>query len=144
MSDETEAGTQTLDSSSKTIESGFRQESEKDSQGIETSADELTLRLVDERIKQATDPILRRVKELCALLASGTEMESTGISEASGSRRNKESVSPSRNRHDGNIKLSKDELQVMLLLYRLTLHNFARFELPSGGVQSATLVDLYK
>ena len=67
---------------------------------IETSADELTLRSVDERIKQATNPILRRVEELCALLASPTEMESAGNSEASGSRRNHESISPSRNRYD--------------------------------------------
>ena len=35
----------------------------------ETSTDELTLRSVDERIKQATDLILRRVEEICALLA---------------------------------------------------------------------------
>ena len=42
----------------------------------ETPADELTMRSVDERIKQGTDPILRRVEELCALLASRTEMES--------------------------------------------------------------------
>ena len=66
----------------------------------ETSADELTLRSVDERIKQATDPILRRVEELCALLVGGTEMESAGNSEASGSRCNHEFISPSRNRHD--------------------------------------------
>ena len=67
MSDETEAGTQRLDSSSDTIVSRLRQELEKDSQGIESSANELTLRLVEERIKQATDPILRRVEELCAV-----------------------------------------------------------------------------
>ena len=47
-----------------------------------TSADELTLRSVDERIKQAIDPILRRVEELCALLAGWTETESAGNSEA--------------------------------------------------------------
>ena len=35
----------------------------------ELSTDELTLRLVDERIQKATDLILRRVEELCTLLA---------------------------------------------------------------------------
>ena len=65
-----------LDSSSETIELRFRQEPKMDTPGTETSADELTLRSVDERIKQATDPILKRVEELCALLAGRTEMES--------------------------------------------------------------------
>ena len=36
----------------------------------ETPADELTLISVDERIKQATDPTLRREEKLCVLLAS--------------------------------------------------------------------------
>ena len=53
----------------------------------ETPDVELTLRSADERIKQVSEPILRRVQELCALLASRTEMESAGNSEASGSRR---------------------------------------------------------
>ena len=61
---------------------------------------ELTLRSVDERIKQATDPILKRVEELCALPASRAKMESAGNSEASGSRRDRELSSPSRNRYD--------------------------------------------
>ena len=61
---------------------------------------ELTLRSVGERIKQATDPILKRVEELCALLASRCEMESAGNSEASGSRRDREFSSPSRNRYN--------------------------------------------
>ena len=65
-----------------------------------TSAGELTLRSVDERIKQANKPPLRREEELCVLLASGTEIESAGNNEASGSRRNHESISPSRNRYD--------------------------------------------
>ena len=64
MREETETGTQTFDSSSESIEPGLRQESEMDPAVDETSADELTLRSVDERIKQATDPILRRVEEL--------------------------------------------------------------------------------
>ena len=67
---------------------------------IETPADEPTLRSVGVRIKQATDPILKRVEDLCALLAGRTEIESTENSEASGSRCNLESISPSRNRCD--------------------------------------------
>ena len=66
----------------------------------ETPDIELTLRLVDEKIKQATDPILKRVGELCARLASRTEMESAGNSEASGSRRDRELSSPSHKRYD--------------------------------------------
>ena len=66
----------------------------------ETRTDELILRSVYERMKQATDPILRRVEKLCALLASRTEMKSAGNSEASGSRLNHEHSSPLRNRYD--------------------------------------------
>ena len=66
----------------------------------ETPADELMLRLVGERIKQATAQILRRVEELCAMIASRTEMESAGNSETSGSRCNHESISPSRHWYD--------------------------------------------
>ena len=102
MSEETEIGSQTLDSSSGTIELGLRQELEMDIPVAQASADELTLRMVDERIKQATDPILRGVEELCALLAGRTEMESAGNSKASSSRRNNECVSPSHSRHDKN------------------------------------------
>ena len=60
----------------------------------------LLLQLVDERMKQASDPVFRRVGELCALLASRTEMEIAGNSETSGLRRNHESFRPSRNRYD--------------------------------------------
>ena len=63
-----------------------------------THTDEFTLRSIDERIIQATDPILRRLVELCALLASRTEMESASNSEAPGSRRKHEPSSPLRNR----------------------------------------------
>ena len=103
MSEETETDTQTFDSSSASIELRLRQETETEPGVDETPADELTLRSVDERIKQGTDPILRRVEELCALLASRTEMESAGNSEASGSRRNRESSSPTRNRYDASV-----------------------------------------
>ena len=100
MSEETEIGTQTSDSSSETIKLRFRQESETDTPGTETSIYELTLGSVDEWIKQATDLILRRVDELCVLLADRTEMESAENSEVSGLRRNCESINPSRNRHN--------------------------------------------
>ena len=100
MSEVTETGTQTFDSSSETIELRSRQETEMEPTLGETPDVELTLRSVDERIKQTTDPILRRVEELCALLASRTEMESAGNSEASSSSRNCEFSSPSRNRYD--------------------------------------------
>ena len=66
----------------------------------EAPAGERTLGSADERIKQATDPILRRVQKLCALLSSLAETESTGNSEASSWRRNRGSSSPSRNWYD--------------------------------------------
>ena len=69
MSNENETGTETLDSSSNTIDLRLRQESKIDHQGIDTSTNELTLRSVNERSKQATGRILRRVEEICALLA---------------------------------------------------------------------------
>ena len=100
MSEETKTGTQTFESSSETIELRSIQETEIEPAFGETSVTELTLRSIDERIKQAADPILKRVEELCALLASRTEKESTGNSEASGSRRDREFSSPSRSRYD--------------------------------------------
>ena len=100
MIEKTEVGTQILEISSETIGLRFRQEPEMDIPENETSADELTLRSVDERIEQTTDPILRRVEDLCALLASRTEIEYAGNSEASGSKRNRESINPSRNWFD--------------------------------------------
>ena len=66
IGEEAEIGQQTPDSSSETTELRFRQETGMDTIVDETPADELTPRLVDERFKQATDPILRRVEELCA------------------------------------------------------------------------------
>ena len=63
MSSETQARTLTLDSSSDTSDSRLEQELDMNPQDIEPSDGELTLRSVDERIKQATDPILRRVGE---------------------------------------------------------------------------------
>ena len=47
MSNETEAGTQTLDSCSDTMDLRLRQDSKMDPHGIEASADELTLKSVD-------------------------------------------------------------------------------------------------
>ena len=83
---ETGTGTQTFDSSSETIELNSGQETEMEPAFSKTPDTELTMRSIDERIKQATDRLLGRVEELCYLLASRTEMESTGNSEASGSR----------------------------------------------------------
>ena len=62
MSEETETGTQTFDGSSETIELRLRQETEMDPALDKTPAEDLTLRSVDKRIKQATDPILTRVE----------------------------------------------------------------------------------
>ena len=56
MSSEVEASTQTLDSSSDTIDLRLRLEPEMDPQSIEIFVDELTFRLVNEGIKQTTDP----------------------------------------------------------------------------------------
>ena len=77
MGDKTETGTQTFDCCSDATKLILGREPEMDTQGTEASADELTLRSIDERMKltQAADPSLRRVEELCALLAGRTEME---------------------------------------------------------------------
>ena len=100
MSEEAEADAQTLDSFFETIELRVSEEAETEPTLDKTPTDELTLRSVYERIKQATDPILKRTQKLCAILASWTERESAGNSETSGSRRNRESSSSSRNRYD--------------------------------------------
>ena len=75
MIEETEIGSQTLDSSSEAIELAFRQEPKLETPGNETSGDELTLRSVDDRIKRATSPIIRGVDEIYFLLAGLTDME---------------------------------------------------------------------
>ena len=106
MSEETVAGTQSFDSSSETIELRSRQETEMELTLGETPHVELTLRSVDERIKEATDPILQRVEELCALLASRTEMESAGNSKAPGSGRDRDFSSPLRNWYDRDREIS--------------------------------------
>ena len=71
-------------SCSETIELRFRQEAEMEPTLNEMSTDELNLRSIDEKIKQSAAPILRRVEELCFFLASWTEMDTAGNSEASG------------------------------------------------------------
>ena len=100
MSNETEAGTQAVDSSSDTNDWRIRQEPETVLQEIDPFASELGLRSVDEEIKQAIDPILRRVEELRALLAGRTELVSAGNSEASVWRCDNASTSPPRIWHD--------------------------------------------
>ena len=94
MNEETETGTQTLGSSFETTELGLSQATEMEPTLDETSTDQLVLRSIDERFKQATDSILRRVEELCVPLASRTEMETAGSGEASNSMHNRESSSP--------------------------------------------------
>ena len=94
MNNGNEAGPQTFDSSSDTIDLGFRQKRTMDPQEIETPADGLTHRSIEERIKQAVDPILRQVEEIFDLLVSRTELESAGNSEASRSRRERRPLAP--------------------------------------------------
>ena len=115
MSEETETGTQTFGSSSETIELRSSQETEMEPAFSETPDTELTLRSVNERIKQGTDPILKRVEELCALLASRTEMETAGNSEASGSKQDRALSSPSRNRYDTWYSIFFKECQCICL-----------------------------
>ena len=103
MSSETKAGNQIHDSSSDKIDLRLRQKPEMVSQENEPSDKELTLLSVDERIKQATDPIFRRVEEICALLAGRTEFESPGDNEASCSSRDNTFASPSGNRYDSAV-----------------------------------------
>ena len=55
-----------------------------DTPANEMCADELTLRSVDERIKKATGPILRRVEELCTLLTNRAIMHSVSESQRGG------------------------------------------------------------
>ena len=88
----------------------------------ETPDTELTLRSVDERIKQATYPILKRVEELCAFLASRTEMESAGNGKASASRRDRELCSPSRNRYDS-CHTGSCQLQENNNTLKISMHN---------------------
>ena len=64
MSEESETCTQTLDSSSETIELSLSQETELKPTLDEPPTDELTLSSVDESVKQATDPVLKRVEKL--------------------------------------------------------------------------------
>ena len=84
MGNKTEAGTQTIDCSLNTIELRLKEDPEMDSQEKKFSANELTPRSVKKRIKQAIDTILKRMKQICALLVCRTELESAGNSDASG------------------------------------------------------------
>ena len=56
-------------------------------------------------INEATDPILRRVQELCALLANRTELESTGNGEMSTLGRDNTSAGLSCNSHDNLVSI---------------------------------------
>ena len=78
-----------LASLSETKELRFRQEPKMDTQVTKTCADDLTLREVDQRIKQATEPVLKHSDSEWDWIA--------GNCEAPSSRCNKESFSPPRN-----------------------------------------------
>ena len=73
MSEEREFGFQMLDSSSKTIAIRFIQQTEMDTPATETSVDILTLRSVDEPIKRATDPILRKMHRTFFCFVCGSD-----------------------------------------------------------------------
>ena len=90
------------------------------------------LRSVDEKIKQATNPIHRRVEE-CALLASRTEMESAGNNEASGLRRNHESFSPSCNRYDMVTRVRTSSHRRNRLHKTTTMDNFTNYDQEQSG-----------
>ena len=106
----------------------MRQESENEPAVDETPTDELTLRSADEKLKQATDPIPERVEELYALLASRTEMESTGNSEASGSRRNHELSRPSRNQYEMVTVVQTNSHRPTRIRRTTTLDNLISYE----------------
>ena len=89
----------TFDSSSGTIDLRLNERTEMDSQVTKTSADQLAFRSIDESVNQAADPIFRRVEDLYPLLASQTELETTGNRGASGSRHDNASARPSRHRN---------------------------------------------
>ena len=128
MSEETETGTQIIDSSSETIELRSRQEMELKPTLDETPDIELTSWSVDEKIKQANNPILRRVIELCSLLASRTEKESTGNSETSSSRRDRGSSSPSRNWYDMVTGIQRTSQRRTQLQTANTMYNFTNYD----------------
>ena len=112
MSGETESCTQTQESSAETIELKYRQDPEMDTPVMESSAVELSVRSVDERIKQATDPNLKRLWEFCALLVGCIELESDASRGASDSRRNHDSFSPSGYRSDKCFRSSCIQVQI--------------------------------
>ena len=122
MSEETVTGTQTFDSSSEAIEFRSSQETGMEPAFGKTPDTELTLRSVTEKIKQATDRILKRAE--CALLASRTEIESAGNCEASGSRRHREFSSPSRNRCDTVTGVQTNSHRRIWLQRAFTMDNF--------------------
>ena len=120
--------TQTLDSPSITIELRFRKKSGVETPVTETSADELTLRSVDEQIKQATDPIIRRKEVSCALLVGWTEMESAENSETSSSRHNLVSTSLSHNQEDMMTRVQRNPHRHNRLRRAATMDNLTTID----------------
>ena len=76
MSNETETRTQTHDSSFDSNDVSLKPESELKLRENKFSTKKITRRSVDKRFRQATVTILPQVEKLCALLVSGTELES--------------------------------------------------------------------
>ena len=70
------------------------------SQANEFFISELTHGTAHEGIKQATDPIIRKLVEIHVPLASGTELESFGYIEATSLRHGNTSVIPLGDQHD--------------------------------------------
>ena len=85
-------------SSTATIELRQRQKPEMDSQDNDFSSSEVTHSLVNEQMKQATEPLLQQVELLCAVLASRNELETARNSEATVFGRRNTSNSPGDNR----------------------------------------------
>ena len=82
-----EISTQTLDNSSDCIELKHEPVRDMYSQVSEFPAGMGTHQSVNEQFKLATEPILRQVEKLCALLADRTDWNTAGSFEATDSRR---------------------------------------------------------
>ena len=93
-----EINTQTHVSCTDSIEFKHNQEQGMDTQENDFSSNEVTHQLVRAQIELATEPILRQVEKVCALLTERDGLGTAGISEAAGSRRGETPASSSDNR----------------------------------------------
>ena len=78
-----ESSTHTDDSSTDLLEIGHGQEQEKDPREHVFSANEVTHQSFKALIKLVTEPILKQVKKLCALLFEWNELDVPGNNKAS-------------------------------------------------------------